>query len=90
MASREGKAGGPSTEDSFTNPEAVLVDAEMLGPESGDPEPTTSKQVKEQDEGGKKECGKGAHNVKSTILISGAVVAVIGAIFAIVKKIKGA
>ncbi|KAI3450720.1 hypothetical protein Pfo_007385 [Paulownia fortunei] len=34
--------------------------------------------------------GKGADNLKSTLIISGVVVAVIGAIFAVAKKIKEA
>ncbi|CAK9184700.1 unnamed protein product [Ilex paraguariensis] len=51
---------------------------------------STSKQSKEQGEAEKKEHEDGAQNLKSTLLISGVVVAVIGAIFAIVKKIKEA
>lgn len=43
--------------------------------------------LKEEAEEGEKES---AHNLKSTLLISGAVVAVVGAIFAIAKKIKEA
>lgn len=43
--------------------------------------------LKEEAEEGEKES---AHNLKSTLLISGAVVAVVGAIFGIAKKIKEA
>ncbi|KAK6141703.1 hypothetical protein DH2020_024551 [Rehmannia glutinosa] len=97
MANPEEKVGGPATDDGFAYAEEVLVDGEMLGPEAvdpdnskPDPEFTTSKQLKEEAEEAEKESGKGAHNLKSTIIISGAVVAVIGAIFAIAKKIKEA
>ncbi|GFP92260.1 hypothetical protein PHJA_001370100 [Phtheirospermum japonicum] len=96
MASVEEKVGGPATDDGFA--EEVLVDGEMLGPEvvdpdssRPDPEYITSKQLKEEsEEGGKKSGGGVAQNLKSTLIISGAAVAVIGAIFAIAKKIKEA
>ncbi|KAL8496355.1 hypothetical protein ACS0TY_020170 [Phlomoides rotata] len=96
MATSEEQIAASTTDDD----QAVFVDGEMLGPESGDPiqsqtDPdfTTSKELKEQaeEEEGKKESGgEGVHNLKSAFIISGVAVAVIGAIFAIVKKIKEA
>ncbi|KAL3616063.1 hypothetical protein CASFOL_040357 [Castilleja foliolosa] len=97
MASVEEKVGGPAIDDGFA--EEVLVDGEMLGPEAVDPESPrpdpeyiTSKQLKEDgEEGGKKSEGGGmAQNLKSALIISGAAVAVIGAIFGIAKKLKQA
>ncbi|CAA0825232.1 Unknown protein [Striga hermonthica] len=99
MASAEAKVESPSTDiDSFTYPDDVLVDGDTsgpgpVGPDTSQPDPdyVTSKQLQDKDEEGKKECGKkGGQNLKSTLMISGAVVAVIGAIFAIAMKIKEA
>ncbi|KAL2239318.1 uncharacterized protein LOC105170024 [Sesamum indicum] len=97
-SSEEQVVGGPATDDGFTYPEEDLVDGEALGPEVVDPDPsrvdpelTTSKQLKEEaeeEEKGKKDSGKvkGMEKLKTTLVISGAVVAVIGAVFAIAKK----
>lgn len=53
---------------------------------------TTSKEIKEQAEvEGKKDEGKkedAIHKVTSTVIISGVIVAVIGAIFAVAKKLR--
>ncbi|KAL1544504.1 hypothetical protein AAHA92_21348 [Salvia divinorum] len=72
-----------SSDDGFTHAEEVLARPEP----TPDPEPVISKELKK--EGGAADKG-GADKLKATLLISGAVVAVIGAIFAIAKKIKEA
>lgn len=98
MAGVDETLGSPEIDDEgFTHAEEVLADGDLVGPESADPvisKPNpdlfTSKELKEETEEGKKEGGKGAHNLKFTLLISGAVVAVLGSIFAIAKKIKEA
>ncbi|KAL7154094.1 hypothetical protein ABFS83_04G211600 [Erythranthe nasuta] len=104
MATTEEKIVEPNTaDDGFTYADEVFVDGEMLVPDDDDPvssprvDPvsfTTSKQLKEEaeEEESKKESGKedAHHNLKSTIIISGVVVAVIGAVLAIARKIKEA
>ncbi|KAK4440603.1 hypothetical protein Salat_0395200 [Sesamum alatum] len=101
MASTEEQVGGPATDDGFAYPEEDLVDGgpdpdpdpEVVDPDSSrvDPEFTTSKQLKEEaEEEEKKESGEGIEKLKTTLLISGAVVALIGALFAIAKKIREA
>ncbi|EYU26719.1 hypothetical protein MIMGU_mgv1a016885mg [Erythranthe guttata] len=103
MATTEEKIVEPNTaDDGFTYADEVFVDGEMLVPDDDpvisprvDPVSfTTSKQLKEEaeEEESKRESGKGdaLHNLKSTIIISGVVVAVIGAVLAIARKIKQA
>ncbi|KAL8057843.1 hypothetical protein ABFX02_04G209600 [Erythranthe guttata] len=104
MATTEEKIVEPNTaDDGFTYADEVFVDGEMLVPDDDpvisprvDPVSfTTSKQLKEEaeeEEESKRESGKedAHHNLKSTIIISGVVVAVIGAVLAIARKIKEA
>ncbi|KAG8387481.1 hypothetical protein BUALT_Bualt02G0025700 [Buddleja alternifolia] len=81
----EEKGGGPVTDETYDYPEEVFVDGDVSG--AGVDDPGSSQEEAEEP---KKESGKGAENLKMTLIISGAVVAVIGAIFAIAKKIKEA
>ncbi|KAL7116035.1 hypothetical protein ACP275_04G217500 [Erythranthe tilingii] len=103
MATTEEKIVEPNpADDGFTYADEVFVDGEMLVPDDDpvssprvDPVSfTTSRQLKEEaeEEESKRESGKedGHHNLKSTIIISGVVVAVIGAVLAIARKIKEA
>ncbi|KZV18791.1 hypothetical protein F511_35733 [Dorcoceras hygrometricum] len=80
----------------------VFVDGEVVEPlvketdnPGANPEFVTSKSLKEEEKGGKKEVGKeekknGAENLKASLIISAVAIAVIGAIFAVAKKIKEA
>ncbi|XP_057472526.1 uncharacterized protein LOC130761082 [Actinidia eriantha] len=74
---------------------AVSVDGE-LDPEINtdfqvDPAYTTSKQLKEEQSEAARSANKdGIRSLKSAVIISGAVVAVIGVLFVVAKKIKEA
>ncbi|KAL9171459.1 hypothetical protein ABFS82_04G209800 [Erythranthe guttata] len=93
MATTEEKIVEPNTaDDGFTYADEVFVDGEMLVP---DDDPVISPRVdpeEAEEEESKRESGKvdAHHNLKSTIIISGVVVAVIGAVLAIARKIKQA
>ncbi|XP_073148266.1 uncharacterized protein [Henckelia pumila] len=76
--------------------EEVFADGELVEPhevkDPAEPNPDfiTSKSLKEEEEGEKKEDKKKEKgvDVKSSLIISGVVIAVIGAIFAVAKKMR--
>ncbi|XP_059627645.1 uncharacterized protein LOC132270480 [Cornus florida] len=80
----------PAASD-LTQPEEAFADGESDPKlDTGYPMDAASKQHKEQGKAPKKDDKDDHQTLKSAVIISGIVVAVIGAIFAIVKKLKGA
>ncbi|KAA8544252.1 hypothetical protein F0562_022264 [Nyssa sinensis] len=73
---------------------AALTDGELEDPELNnfqvDPESTTSKEFKEEAEAAKKANKDGVQTLKAAVIFSGIAVVVVGAIFAIVKKLRKA